>query len=446
MSPLMPLRGDSALSRSALGLILLSVACTPMAGQQSPQPGSDVTIGIPLSMTGTSAQEAGLTKQGYGLWLDWANRNGGIVVHGVKHRVRLVYENDNSDPQVSARVTQQMITREKVMFLLGPYGTTNTAAAAAVADRYHVPLVASTAAARQIFTQGFRYVFGVLAPADQYPRALIDMVLASSMSPRPSTIAMLAADDVFSQSAAKATADFAVAGGLQIVFSQTYPTGLTNFDLLMQQAKATNPDMLFNLGHLLESVAVNKAALDVQLDAKLFAYSVGPGEPEFVGALGRAADYVVTVSPWTAEARYKASYYLSSAEYVAAFRKKFHTSLEPSFAVADATAAGVALQAAIEHAQSLDRDKVRNALASLDLGTFFGRIRFDAQGENVAPPGFSPGVVVQIQYGHQRTVWPPQLASAIAAYPTPPWSMRLGLPPAPPRAELPGTGLPPTES
>src|SRR5438309_11877376 len=164
-----------------VGALVLSTACTPAGGP--PKPGSDITIGIPLATTGSSVQEAGLTRQGYDLWLDWANRNGGIEVQGVRHRVRLLYENDNSAPQVSAQVTQQMITQQRVQFLLGPDGSTNTAAAAAVADRYHVPMVASTAAARQIFSQGFRYVYGVLASADRYPQALIDMV--SALNPRP---------------------------------------------------------------------------------------------------------------------------------------------------------------------------------------------------------------------------------------------------------------------
>src|SRR5207249_10706610 len=143
--------------------------------------------------------------------------------------------------------------------------------------------------------------------ADQYPQALIDMV--SSVNPRPLTAAVLVADDEFSQEAAKAAAAYAVPKGFRIVFEKTYPSGLTNFEALIQQAKATNPDMLFNVGHLLESVAVDKAAMDVQLNAKLFAYTTGPAEPEFAVALGKAADYVVTVSPWTAQARYRASYY-----------------------------------------------------------------------------------------------------------------------------------------
>jgi branched-chain amino acid transport system substrate-binding protein len=428
------------LAISVVGLLIVGGACTPIAGSQSPKQGSDIKLGIPLAATGVSVQEAGLTKQGYDLWADWANRNGGIKVQGVRHRVRLLYRDDASNPQVSAQLAQQMITQNKVQFMLGPYGTTNTAAAAAVAEKYRVPLVASNAAARQIFTQGFRYLFGVVASGDQYPHALIDMVLTEN--PRPSTVAVLAANDVFSQAGAKATVDYAVSKGLKIVFFQTYPTGLTNFDPLIQQAKTRNPDMLFNLGHLLESVAVHKAAMDLQLNAKLFAYAVGPGEPPFVQALGKSADYVVTVSPWTAQAKYRASYYLSSAQYVAAYRKKFRTDQEPSFLVADATAAGVALQSAIEHAQSLNPEKVRNALASLDIDTFFGRIRFDAQGEN----SYRSTLVVQIQNGQLLTVWPQELANSMPAYPTPTWAVRLGLPATPPKAKLPGTGVRPNRA
>jgi branched-chain amino acid transport system substrate-binding protein len=419
-------------------MAVLLGACTPV-GQSptTPSERSDISIGVPMSLTGPSAQEGGLTKQGYDLWLGWANRSGGVLVNGVRHRVQLHYEDDASDPQTSARLTLHMITQQKVKFVLGPYGTTNTGAVAAVTERYKVPLVASNAAARDIFMQGYHYVFGVLASAAEYPKAITDMSL--SMNPKPTRVAVLAADDLFSQAAAKAAVNFDTSASEKLVFFQTYPAGLANFHPLVQQAEAANPDLLADVGHLLDAVAVHKAALDLQANAKLFVYAVGPDTPEFVQALGKAADYSVAASPWTPQARYKASYYLSSADYVAAYRKKFRTQLEPSFVVADATAAGVALQAAIEHARSLDPQRVRNALASLDINTFYGRIRFDPQGQN----SYRSTLVVQVQNGRQMTVWPPELANAMPEYPTPSWAQRLGLPPAPPKAKLPGTGAPP---
>lgn len=417
-----------------MSILLAGAACNPLANQEGPKYGEEIVVGVPLAATGNVAREASQARQGYDLWLDWANRSGGIEVRGVRHPVRLLYADDTSSPEVAAQLAERMITQDKARFLLGPYGSTNTGAVAAVAERHHVPLVAANGAARQIYTQGFRYVFGVLAPADQYPQGVVDMALA--MNPKPATIAILSADDAFSLLVAKGAAEHAVAKGVRLVFNEKYPSGSTNLHALVQQAKARNPDIFVNSGHLLEAIAAHKAAQDVRLDPKVFAYAVGPAEPEFIQALGNAADYVVTGSPWTAQARYKASYYLSSADYVAAYRKKFNTDQEPTYAAADATAAGIALQMAIERAQSLDSDRVRDALAALDVNTFYGRIKFDAQGQNT----FRNMLVIQIQSGRRQTVWPPEVAVAQPLYPTPTWTARLGLPPEPPKAKLPGTG------
>src|SRR6266700_1031772 len=319
-------------------IVLAAGACSPgMGGTPPPKQGDDIVVGVPMALSGDLVHEASLAKQGYDLWLDWANRSGGIVVKGVRHRVRLLYEDDASNPQQSAQVAEKMLTDRKATFILGPYGTTNTAAVAAVADKHHVPMIAANGAARQIFMQGYRYVFGILASADQYPAAVLEMALG--MTPKPTTVAMLSADDVVSLAIAKGALDFATSRGLQVVFSQRYPAGSTNLYPLVQQAKAKNPDIFVNSGHLLEAIAAHKAVKDLRLNAKMIAYSVGPDQPEFEQSLGTSADFVVTASPWTPQARYMPSYYLTSAEYVSAYHKKFSTTQAPAYPVADSTAA-----------------------------------------------------------------------------------------------------------
>ena len=69
---------------------------------------------------------------------------------------------------------------------------------------------------------------------------------------------------------------------------------------------------------------------------------------------------------------------------------------------------------------SLDTEKVRDALAKLDVTTFFGILKFDSRGLNV----FKPMVVNQIQNGELVTVWPAGLAQAKVAWPTPVWAKR----------------------
>src|SRR5262245_61183102 len=381
-----------------LAAVLLGAACSPSSGPETPKTGADIVIGVPNAATGDYNVEGPLTKQGYDLWADWTNGKGGIEVQGVRHRVRLIYQDDQSTPQLSAQIAERMLSVDNVQFLLGPYGSPPAAAVAAVAEKHKVPMVAPSAGARQVFMQGFKYTFGILAPVDQYPAAAIDWELGGT--PKPATMAILTADDVASMLITKGTADYASSKGIKIVFMQKYPAGSTNLAPLVQQAKATKPDLFFNSGHFLEAVAAHKAAKDLTLDAKVFSYAVGPAQPEFVQALGPAADFTVTVAPWTPQAKFKADYGPTTAEYVAAFRKKYQTTREPGFVTADATAAGLALQGAIERAHSIDPEKVRNALAALDANTFYGRLKFDAQGQNT----FHNVLVEQVLNGQLQVV------------------------------------------
>jgi len=426
-------------------LVVLSVAtlgllgCSMGSSAPTPKYGADIVIGLPLAATGNLSQEGSMAKQGYDLWLDWVNgTKGGIDVGGVRHRVRLDYQDDTSKADVDSQLAEKMIADDGVKFLLGPYGASNTASAAAVADKHHVPLVSANGSARSIFSKGYRYVFGVQTPAEKNLQVVFD--LAGTLNPKPTTFAMLAADDSFSVEVAKGAIDYANSRGLKLVFNQQYPNGSTNLAGLVAQAKAANPDIVVNSGHLLEAVAVNKAAKDLRFSAKMFVYSVGPTMPNFVQSLGKDADFVVTGSQWTAQAQYKPDYYLTEAQYVAAYRRKFNTQDEPNYQVADATAAGLALERAIEKAGSLDPDRVRDALANLDLMTFFGRIKFDGSGQNV----YKPMMVEQIQSGRRQTIWPLEVSGASMLYPAPTWAIRTGTPdPTPPPVKLPATGAGP---
>jgi branched-chain amino acid transport system substrate-binding protein len=426
------------LAVAVLVTAVLGTGCsTSMGAPQQARTGADIVIGIPNAVTGDYNVEGPLTKQGYDLWADWANSHGGIQIQGVSHKVRLLYKDDQSNPQLSAQLAEQLLTQDKVQFLLGPYGSPPAAAVAALAEQHRMPVVLPSAGARQVFAQGFHYEFGILAPIDQYTAAVFDWELSGT--PKPATIAILTADDATSMLITQGALAAAAAKGIKVVYLQKFPAGTTNMYPLVQQAKAKGPDIFFVSGHFLESVAAHKAAKDLALDAKVLSYAVGPQQPEFVQALGPVADYSVTATPWAAQARFKADHGPTSPEYVAAFRQKYHMQTDPGFVTADATAAGLALQLAIQRAKSLDAGKVRDALAALDVNTFYGRLKFDGQGQNT----FHNVLVAQIINGQVQTVYPPELASATGQWPTPTWEARFGVAAAPPKAKLPGTGRPP---
>ena len=395
--------------------VVASFACGGSAG---PTTGSTIVLGAPLGLTGSLTKESELTKQGYELWHDWINARGGILVNGVKHPVTIKYYDDTSNANQSAVLMQKLITEDKANFLLGPYGSAATATDAAIAEQNQIPMVEANGAAESIFSQNYKYTFGVLSPAKKYLQGVIDM--ASTLNPKPATIALLSADDNFSLEVSKGITDYAPTKGMNVVLYKKYKNGATALAAEVQAAKAANPDMVLNSGHLQEAIAINKAAKEQKLNAKIFAYSVGPSTPDFITALGKDADYVYGGSQWTPQVKYTPAFYLTVPQYVAAYRTKYPTFGDPDYHVAESTAACLALQRALENAQSLDPKKVRDALAALDVMTFFGQIKFDSRGLNI----YKPMVVEQIQSSAHHTVYPPEVADAQPKYPTPAWDQR----------------------
>jgi branched-chain amino acid transport system substrate-binding protein len=402
----------------AAGLALVLAACGSSTAGTSPSTGSPIIFGAAVSLTGSQSKEGGLTRQGYDLWLDWINARGGILINNVKHPVQIIYEDDQSNANLSATLVQKLITSEKAQFILGPYGSAATATDAIIVEKSGIPMVEANGAAQSIFNKGYKYTFGVLSPANKYLTGVIDM--AATLTPKPTTIAMLNANDNFSLEVGKAVEEYATSKGMQIVFSKSYPAAAPDVSGLISQAKAANPDIVMNSGHLAESIAINKAAKQLGLNAKIFAYSVGPSTPDFISALGADANYVYDGSQWTPQVKYKPSFYLSVSDYVKAYQAKYKSTEPPDYHVAESTAGCLAFQKAIENAGSLDPTKVRDALAALDVMTFFGQIKFDSRGINI----YKPMVVEQIQNGTHYTVFPLDVANGRPQYPTPSWSSR----------------------
>ncbi len=125
-------------------------------------------------------------------------------------------------------------------------------------------------------------------------------------------------------------------------------------------------------------------------------------------------------SDWTPDVRYTPTFGPSVSEFVADYERTYRTRAVPDYHVAQATAAGLTLQRAIEDAGSMSPDDVRYSLEGLNVMTFFGQIKFDSRGLNI----YRTMVVEQVQDGTHHAVWPPSLATARPRYPTPSWAAR----------------------
>jgi len=400
---------------------------TAAAPQPSPSPvaasgasgtfDGTLVFGAPISLTGSTAKEGGLTRDGYDLWRDTYNKAGGINVAGKHYKIETKYYDDASNAQQSATLAEKLIKEDNVNFLLGPYGTSPTLQVSTVAEKNKIPMIEGNGAAESIFSQGYKYTFAVLSPARSYLRGVVDLVL--TLDPKPTSVAVLSADDPFSVEVADSAKTYAEQHGLQVVYYQKYPNASTDLRAPLTEAKAKNPDLFLNSGHLQESLAIMQQAKELGFSPKGFAFSVGPSVPDFESSLKGDANFVMGGTQWTSALKYQGDDLFKTPQaYNTLYKQTFN--YDPSYQSADATACGIAFVKAIEAAGSTDASKVRDAIAALDFMSFYGQLKFDERGINLV----KPMAVEQWQSGRRLTVWPAEVAEAKALWPLTPWSAR----------------------
>lgn len=403
----------------ALGAVaLISALALPALPTAALADDNTIVFGAALAATGRDAREGVLTKEGYDFWKDYVNAHGGIKVGGKTYKVDIKYADDETNPQTAARLIEKFIAQDHVNFILGPYGSAASASAASVVERLKVPMVEGNGSAEKIFSQGFKYTFAVLSPARRYLEGIIDLALHQKVKPK--TVAVVSANDAFSIEVAQGASEYAVTHGLKVVYDNKYPATTTDVSGVVSAIKAANPDLILNGGHLQDALLLQRGFKEQNVNAKAFGYSVGPDTPDFRKTLGKDANYVYGGTQWSPTAKYKGApgFITDSKVYAAEFEKKYgHV---PDYHNAESSATCMAFQYAIQKAGSLDPQKVRDALASLDVLTFYGILKFDSRGINV----FKPMAVNQIQNGELKTVWPTGVQNAKPMYPTPDWSKR----------------------
>ena len=378
--------------------------------------GTVVTVGAVLSLTGSQAASGQMAKEGYLYCQDWINDKGGIYLKRAGHRLSLDIADDQSRPSIAAAITEHLITDNHDTILLGPSNDATASRAAPVAEQHQVPMVSSGASSDAIFNSHYHYLFSVLAPRSRQLQGVVDMALAQD--PKPQSVAILFASDSLSAEVANATAAYAQAKGLTMVYWNTYPSGVNDISSQLAAAAAAGAEIILEAGHPSESVRTVQQAQQMNIQAKLFGFSDGPGGGRFTADLHKAANFAVGATQWAPAARNRISYFLDSFHYALAFASQFGHM--PDQYAAAATVACLTLEVAIERAASTESAKVRDALAATDLNTFFGQIKFDDRGANAVKPVY----VQQVQSGRAVLIWPPEVASARPRYPDPGWAKR----------------------
>ena len=338
-----------------------------------------VKIGTPLALTGSLADEGKKQDVVWNMWLAKVNAAGGITVGGKKMKVELVKYDYQSDGQRAAQLAEKLITDDKVDFVLSPFGSGHTKIVATVAERYQTPLLACASSSESVFDQSFKHLFGTLSPNGGMTTAMV--AFFKGKMPNLKRVAVLGRDDVFPKSMAQGTSAAAKAASLDVVYDQLYAVGTMDHSAAVSAIKAANPDWIYVTGYTQDLILVRKQMADLGAKAPIITMVAGPAYKEYTDGLGSLANGVTSSSWWHHATSYKG---IGPWPTTADFYKDFvaREKSDPDYVHASCAAAVVVLQDAIERAGSTDKSKVRDALAATNVSTFYGPVKFAANGMN----------------------------------------------------------------
>ncbi|HXG02986.1 MAG TPA: amino acid ABC transporter substrate-binding protein [Candidatus Binatia bacterium] len=381
-------------------VLALVVASAPPIGP-SPASGADkvLRVGAPLPLTGPLSPEGLKQKRGYDLWAAQVNTAGGIKVGSDRYRVEIVYHDYQSNTPRAVQLAEKLISDDRVHFLFSPFGSGATKAASGVAEKYGIPTIAPTASSEEVYNQGYKYLFGTFTPNSTLTEPLADIV--KSQVREVKQVAILARNDLFPLAIGQEMEKSARKRGLEVVFFEKYAIGTLDHASALTQIRAARPQWIFATGYINDLILIRKQMADLGVTAAVVTMIAGPAYKEFVDATGPLAENVTSAAWWHPAVRYKGVDVFGSTERYNQLYQAAYGAV-PDYVEASSSACGVILQLAIEKAGSIDPRKVRDALASLDLTTFYGPVRFGPTGQIVSlePPVF------QIQGGKPVVIFP----------------------------------------
>src|SRR5271167_1848256 len=369
-----------------LGAAVMAIVSWSASG--SPARAEDVIrFGAPLPLTGPLAPEGIKQQQGYDLWAEQANKAGGISVGGKKYKVEIVYVDYQSNTPRAVQTTEQMITQDNINFLFGAFGSGAAKAASTVSEKYKVPTIAAAASSSQVYDQGYKYLFGTFTPNDTLTTPLTQIVKAKVADVKK--VAILARNDLFPLAIAQEMDKSAKANGIEVVYFEKYAIGTLDHSATLSQIKSLSPQWIFVTGYINDLLLVRKQMVDQEMKAPVVTMIAGPAYQEFIDSAGTSAENVTSASWWHPAEQYDGKdIFGSTANFVKLFKARYGG--EPDYGQASAAVSGALFQMAIERAGSLDREKVRDELAKLDVVTFFGPVKFGENGQinSLDPPVF----------------------------------------------------------
>ncbi len=359
-----------------------------------------VNIGALYPVTGSFAQIGQACVNAAKLGVEMINDAGGIKSLGGA-KLNLIVSDVQSDTTVTRTETDRLISGNKLSAIHGCYASALTLIASEVAERAKVAII--TGSSSDMLNKGHSYTFTPFARASQFAKAQLQMSKLVSDKPK---VAVVFENTAFGTSTSNGLREQASGEGVEIVLFEPYSAGFADAGPLLNKVKASGADMLFAVSYLNDLILIVRTVKQVGLKIGINGGSGGFVVPDFYKNVGALAEGLQGVAHWNHDVD-------ANAQKVNAEYKKRHGEFLFEYG-GGLVAQTFMLVDALERAQSTDPQKVRDALATLDVSSGYaamapgGKVKFGPDGKNI----YGHPVGVQWQKADLVSVFPKEDARA----------------------------------
>jgi branched-chain amino acid transport system substrate-binding protein len=348
-----------------------------------------------------------MMKNSFNMAMEKINAAGGINGRPIE----LLYANDGGKKKMGIKAVKKMVNEDKVVMLVGGYSSSNTLFMAQTAERLDVPFLVCTAADDRITQRKKINIFRLNPPAAEYTTGLEALLLEKI---KPASMTIMYENSPYGTSGGLRMMYFCRENDIDIhAIIPYHKERAGNPDYikrLIKMVKDDPPEMIYMVSYMKDAVALVKQIRAEKINSFLCGGAGGFTHPDFIKTVGKPAQHLLTASLWTDDQDN-----VLARTYANLYRSKHKQT--PDYHGAEAYSALMVAADALRRSKSLNAGDIRDALASTDLKTPFGKVTFESYGK-YERQNREVTLVLQAIGDTYKCVWPQELSVAKLVLPS----------------------------
>ena len=292
-------------------------------------------------------------------------------------KIKLIVEDGQSTVEGAVAAFNKLIHQDGVSAILGPATSTQGQAVFPIAQQNGIVTISPTSAARGLSAIG-DFIFRTSLTTDVLIPSGVR--ITQEKLGYQKVAAIYDEMDLFSTDSNTVLKEALTANGVEVLTTETFQTGETDFSAQLTRIKESNPDAIFISATPIETPEILIQGRQVGIPADVpFLITLTLASSQIQPA-GDAAEGAIAFTGWISTADTP-----GNQAFIQNYRAAY--GIEPDIWAAQSYATVYILANAIADAQSADPTAIRDALANTtDLDTILGKFSFNSVGDAVYDP------------------------------------------------------------